>query len=93
MSRAGAKITPNRGGQIPPKPEAVVAYELEQKERKQWMLYAACRVAAWNGHFPLFRSPEGLGAALADNIVNQIMQQMIAAQSKLVVPPAKVITP
>ncbi len=93
MSRAGAKITPNLGGEIPPKPEAVVAYEATIKEQKMWMLYAACRTAAWGGHFPLFRSPEALGAAHADHIMNQVMEQMIARQSKIVVPPAKVITP
>ncbi len=87
MSRAGAKITPNLGGEIPPKPEAVLAYEREQKERKRWMIYAACRTAAWKGHFPLWRSPEGHGAAIADNVLMQIMQrEMAARQSKIMVP-------
>ncbi len=93
MSRASAKITPNLGGEIPPKPEAVVAYEADLKERKRAMVYGACRSAAWKGHFPLFLAPEILGEQIADNLMNQVMQQMIARQSKIVVPPTKVITP
>ncbi len=97
MSRGGAavkrQVESGFTDKIPLKPEAVVAYELEQKERKLWMLYAACRTAAWKGHFPLFRSPEALGAAHADNLMNQVMQQMIERQPQIVVPPTKVVVP
>ncbi len=90
MSRGGAttkrQVDAGLTDKIPLKPEAVVAYEAMMKERKQAMLFAACRTAAWKGHFPLFRAPEALGAAHADHLMNQVMQQMIERQSKIVVP-------
>lgn len=92
MSSGGTAKLKRRVG-IPLKPDVVVAYEADMKERKRIMLFAACRTAAWRGNFPLFRSPELLGAAHADNLMNQVMQQMIARQSQIVVPPTKVVMP
>lgn len=71
--------------QIPSKPKSVAALEAEMADQKNAAVFAACRVVAWGGHFPLFRAPEILGQQLADNLMDQVMEQM-AARQKLAAP-------
>ena len=99
MSRAGANfkgsgepIVMSAEG-IPLQPQVVQKVAAEMKLRQQAMIFGNCRNAAWAGKFPLFRSPEAHGAMIADNVLMQIQQQMMARQAKLVVPKAQVITP
>ncbi len=87
MSRAGAtlkrQVEAGLTAKIPLKPEAVVAYEQLQRERNWMMIFARCRFIARGPHLPV---PELHGVMVADNVLNAIMQQMIAAQSQIVVP-------
>lgn len=75
---------------IPLKPEVVVAYEEQMRERRRMILFGRCRVVARGRNLPL---PEVEGAMIANNVLNQIMQRMIAAQSQIVVPTSQVVLP
>lgn len=74
-----------------PKPPAVVQrqqdrLEEEKRERKHLMVYANCRSAAWLGMFPMFRAPELHGAHLADLYLDGMLNQMLVAQSQIILP-------
>ena len=58
--------------QIPSKPKPVAELEAEMAEQKHAAVFAACRIAAWDGQFPLFRAPEILGQELANNVMDSV---------------------
>jgi hypothetical protein len=100
MSRSGVKgrkheseRMPSELDGIPMPPQIVQNVQAAMKARRQAMLFSFCRDAAWNGHFPLFRSPEAHGARLADMLVDQIERQIRERQSRIVVPKPGVTVP
>lgn len=89
MSRGGAatkrQVDAGLTDKIPLKPEAVVAYEETMLERREAVLFAYCRSAAWKGSFPVFRSPEAWGASFANGVFDQMLRNALG-QSQIVVP-------
>lgn len=81
MSRAGKKK--RQSNEIPQQPEAVADLAARLREQKAMNVYGTLAFKLRGGIIPI---PELHGAMIADNVMNQIMQQMIVAQSQIVVP-------